>query len=488
MLQKGKIINAANILMPGLLTAFQFFCTGENSLHTDIKSLDTEIAISFPDIKPDLNKIEIIGNEAEDSYEEIAEKDEIEYSDIKTDSDIFNDFLEQTEIQYDQGYDLPKDQGFELIKDIIADQAADIIKDQTQACTQNSCQKGYWCNLGNCVQCGNDDPDHCGSGCFKCGDILPYCVNGACACKNDKDCGTGKFCNMNGKCESCMTDEHCGPECMPCVSPTPICKAGEKCVGCFKDEDCTKGNFCDGTMCVPCNDIDPLHCGTECINCGEYHKCEGGSCVLCDKPENCGKACLPCPNELPFCYPATHECSQCLDDNACEEKDHCENGTCVPDCSVQGCLTDKKPDGEKCSTAIIIGRKEAKTGFVMNSDTSDDWDNDQVSASDCWDANNDNFYRIYLVKGETLNVKMDPYDFDCSVKLYSGTKCEAGGDNPLICEDNTGYGSVEKISNYVAAKDGWHTIVADGETAFDDYGTYKIEVSLACLQPECCCP
>jgi hypothetical protein len=216
--------------------------------------------------------------------------------------------------------------------------------------------------------------------------------------------------------------------------------------------------------------------------------------VICDKPEYCGKDCKQCPQEKPFCYPANHECAECIDNTACALQYHCDNGTCVPDCSAQGCENDDKPDAKKCDTAKIIGRKSAKAGYTKNGDTTGSSNSDDLYPSifnpgpeKCWDANKGNFYRIYLIKGEILNAKLTPSNYDAMLKLYIGTKCNKGGDNPVDCYEN-GSGKPDQITNYTATADGWYTIVVDGRTSYDpDYGPYKIEVSLACKQSDCCC-
>lgn len=364
-----------------------------------------------------------------------------------------------------------------------------VMVDGVCVCTESSCGQGFWCNDGKCNVCSDDDPDHCGAACLKCGGSAPKCVMGKCGCLESEDCPKGKWCNENKICVNCIDDKHCGPDCVPCLPPTPKCAAGEKCVECFGNEDCKSGTWCDGQLCQPCTDDDPLHCGKDCLTCIPYHECVDGACKPCDTPEKCGWFCKPCPIEKKYCEPTTHECVECFSNQDCPTNSHCENYACKKDCEAQGCITDLKPDGLKCSTAKVIGRKDAYLGFSVTGDTTNADDNDNSS---CWDAYNDNFYRIYLLAGESIDVAVTPkyYDFDTSLKIYMGTKCAKGGDKPLACADKQGNGKTEKIEGFIAGMDGWYSVVVDGEMAFpeeNDYGPYVLNILLKCKQADCCC-
>jgi hypothetical protein len=242
----------------------------------------------------------------------------------------------------------------------------------------------------------------------------------------------------------------------------------------------------------------PACSGGECVcaegSCGQGKHCEGGKCALCNIAEACGPQCVSCVTPQPFCLDGK-ACAECLDDSVCAPEDHCQAGECVPDCYVpSGCAGDSGPSGEKCGEAKVIGRKEAASGYAFKGDTWDDWNNDDLGSwdTDCWDANSDNFFRIYLLAGEKLTVTLTPLEwaFDSMLKLYQGTKCDADEDLLLGCFDQGWDGEPDTIDAYSAQADGWHTIVVDGRSAFDedgDFGEYTLSVKLVCSQPDCCC-
>ena len=380
------------------------------------------------------------------------------------------------------------------------------------ACTDESCGDWLWCNGSDCKPCGETDALHCGVDCLECpGGAQAQCVNGDCLCIGDS-CGPGFWCNGDSHCQPCIDALHCGLECVICGYPTPVCD-GEECVECLTDEFCAAGHWCQSGMCMACPDNDPLHCGLscetcspkqpqctngECVcsgnSCGDFYDCVAGSCALCNLDDSCGKDCAPCEGATPHCREDGEACVECANAGQCGVEEKCDEFVCKPDCDALGCATDEGPDGEKCGEAIVVGRPEAEAGVQFKGDTFGDGNNDDQDGggSDCWDAKYDNFYRIWLVAGDKLEVTLEPtdWDFDAMMKLYKGTSCDGSGDDDLVdCYDDKSDGGVETIVYSVPA-DGWYTVVVDGRMAFEedaDYGDYKIDFKLTCKYEGCCC-
>jgi len=383
-------------------------------------------------------------------------------------------------------------------------------------CTADAqCGAGAWCDAGTCTPCGEADPAHCGASCAVCDGATPACAGGRCGCTSTS-CGAGAFCDATGTCHACTTNDHCGPGCAPCPADNPVC-AGDTCVSCLTDPQCSAGSWCQSGQCVPCGDADPLHCGATCTvcggttptcqggactcegaSCGSGHVCEGGTCQLCNADQRCGSDCTPCGAPTPYCTADGKGCVACLDDSHCAAADHCANGACVPDCVAQGCESNDAPDAKKCSTAKIVGREQASIWRVYTGDTTSMGSDDDLPTTlfdpgpdDCWDANNDAMYRIYLVAGDTLTAKLQQggSDYDLMLKLYTGTACDDNKWADLIdCWDDNA-GSYKEQLDHTATADGWYTIVVDGRSGpSDDYGPYTLTVSLACKFSNCCCP
>lgn len=301
-------------------------------------------------------------------------------------------------------------------------------------CFITECGDGAWCDDGFCQPCTDDDPDHCGDDCEPCLGKYPACVAGECACEGDS-CGGGKVC-LEGDCADCNLDDHCGPDCLKCEAPTAHCLNGT-CLSCALDEHCEGDLVCDGAG--------------ACVECVLHEHCDGGL--------------------------------------------FCEGGVCTDVCNTaQGCESDEGPDGEECGKAKIVGRKAALAGYVHNGDTTSDGDDDNLSfpifqdKSECWDADADNFFRIYLYSGETLSATVFPDDqVDSMMKIYNGTGCENGGDD-YQCIENGDRGDPDVLTGWTAPADGWYTLVVDGRRSMDDdHGPYKLEMSITCNDPYCCC-
>jgi len=381
-------------------------------------------------------------------------------------------------------------------------------------CVQDvDCGAGFWCNPATrqCDRCRDDDPAHCGVTCLACPESHPDCWQGACRCREDS-CGD-LFC-IDGLCKGCDTDDACGSTCQPCPLETPRCVLG-RCRQCRDLGDCPGGAWCNGGECVPCTADDPAHCGSACFACGGEtpacldgacacrpgscqpgRRCLDGACVPCDTDDACGLSCVSCPAGTPFCRSGA--CRQCRTDEDCPPNWRCDaQGTCVDPCAgTQGCGSDLAPGGGTCATAKVVGRTSAALGFTINGDTTNQRDNDDLppfSGPDCWDAQDDLFYRVWLRAGDTISLTATPKvsTYNLSLKLYRGTSCASAWKTDLLsCHYDASDGKAETIT-YQAAQAGWYTVVVDGASGFDeeqDWGPFTLKVGLACAEANCCCP
>lgn len=332
-------------------------------------------------------------------------------------------------------------------------------------------------------------------------------------CTADKDCGPGMAC-LNYNCLPCNWDDKCGSTCSPCKAPTPHCLDGE-CVVCAYGAECGAGQFCDHGACAECGQDDPLHCGSDCepcigqypscvagectctdASCGPGLRCLGGKCSKCETADACGESCAICADPNPHCVQGA--CAFCIDDSKCPEDQHCSPaGACVPDCLVtDGCATDEAPDGKACGKARTIGRLAALAGYSFSGDTANASDKDNLSTNDtdCWDAGKDNYFRIWLVAGDILDVILTPKSiasvtWDSMMKIYTGTLCDGQGALPINCYDTGGEGGKDYVNSFIAPADGWYTIVVDGRTSVSSqWLPYLLTVKLACKMADCCCP
>ena len=376
-----------------------------------------------------------------------------------------------------------------------------------------------FCKDNACVPCGSSDPLHCGAECATCAGETPDCVDGTCSC-TATSCLTD-FC-VAGQCRTCSTDDACGPSCVGCLAPTPHCH-GSTCTACIVAADCSTGEWCSaGGVCTPCVDDDPLHCGSVCgvctgtrpsctlgacrcsgDSCGNGSQCIGGACVGCTTAIACGSSCGACNAPTPYCHADGH-CAQCQAATVatdCPAGWQCTAaGNCLDPCAgTQGCATDtKSTNGTKCSTAWTLGRSALAKGLNINGDTTDRGDDDDLPSSlfnappDCWDANWDEAYKVYLFAGDVLKVNGIPLSstYTLSLKLYRGTSCASNWKADLIaCKWKAGDGGTESYA-YTATQDGWVSIVVDGASAFDteeDWGPYTLNATLTCSGNKCCC-
>lgn len=386
---------------------------------------------------------------------------------------------------------------------------------QCVVCRANSdCANGYWCENNDCIPCANDDPAHCGAQCNECWGAIPVCDGGVCSC-NETSCGN-LFC-IEGSCQACDTAGACGPSCTPCPEALPYCAEGT-CVQCRINSECAHGNWCDeglckacgnspdhcGPLCATCGGDEPICDGTSCVcndaSCGIGRRCVDGNCANCSTTEACGPTCETCDSARHYCLSTAVGCVECRDSTDCLTNWTCIDYACSDMCQgIQGCASDNGPNGEECGKAKVIGRTAAMAWFTVNGDTENDGDDDNLPSKsifapdnpDCWDAEDDNFYRIYLKGGDKITVVATPLDsyYNLSLKLYRGTSCKNNWENDFItCKYDESDGDPE-IFTHTAQTEGWYTMVVDGNSATDDddNGPYQLNVTLTCGINGCCC-
>lgn len=137
-------------------------------------------------------------------------------------------------------------------------------------------------------------------------------------------------------------------------------------------------------------------------------------------------------------------------------------------------------------------------GQMWNPGNEDAGNDDDLSSSYCRDAGPDQFFRVYLMTGELLNIRLTgAEEIDLNLKVYRGI---AGDEAAALqeCKDDEfryydprigggGYFDVE-LYPFTAPAEDWYTVVVDGTTS-DDIGQYLLEMSLLnCAGPDCCCP
>ena len=344
------------------------------------------------------------------------------------------------------------------------------------------------------------------------------CAGGICKeCSVNTDCTGSNWCD-NGTCKPCTVNAHCGASCTDCTVQGDVCNAASTgCVECNINTDCAaSGQWCDANVCRVCNTA--THCGASCgacapttpscenlqckctgSSCGAYNVCSLGSCVFCDASSACGASCAPCPASTPYCLASggTSSCVECTNDThctgglVCMQATHtCGDPGCPP--PLEACVNGTQ-NRDGCSKARVIGRPQAatSTGFKISDDTCSA-SNRFDDSSSCWDANADHTYRIYVRKGESVNITVDtgwdcPYDWSywyVTLKIFTNAGCNATTcDNKVFCADQDDV----QTTTYVATQDGWHIIVVDGSSAFDDEGDYDLTVKLTCNQVGCEC-
>ena len=170
------------------------------------------------------------------------------------------------------------------------------------------------------------------------------------------------------------------------------------------------------------------------------------------------------------------------------------SGSCIDCTGTLGCADDRTPNAKTCATARTLGRTPVAVGLIVIGDTTGQGDDDNLPSNatpECFDAQEDQMYRVYLRAGDRLNVTATPLPstYTMSLKLYRGSACASNWKSDLITCQWGGDGDA-KSAAYTATSAGWVTIVVDGASAFsedEDWGPYDLAVKLTCVDEACCC-
>jgi hypothetical protein len=143
-----------------------------------------------------------------------------------------------------------------------------------------------------------------------------------------------------------------------------------------------------------------------------------------------------------------------------------------------------------CDKPHVIGRTQAKAGFFHGGSTQAATNEDYATCGPQddpanWDSGPDHFFRIYLVHGDSISAVQNPSNWKAKLKIHDEATC-IGSAKACSTEDDPA-----TISNYVAPKTDWFTLVVDGQSvAFNDWGDYTLTVNLSegSNVDECGCP
>ncbi|MBW2460718.1 MAG: hypothetical protein JRH11_03665 [Deltaproteobacteria bacterium] len=379
----------------------------------------------------------------------------------------------------------------------------------TFACDEtdhNQCQEftcggvAYWCtNSGGSwawrpsASCNDGDActhtDTCGAG--SCGGTVADCSDTVCAnrecngtatcsvtpnagtsCDDGDPCTYGDLCDASATCApgtgvTCANSPCIDRSCNGTAACTEVIRTGSSCEdgnACTYGEACTAGAFCTGGTTISCDPMD-----TTCLD----YSC-AGTATCASAARNVG--------------------GMCDDGNALTDSDVCRaDGSCM---GIAGCPPPASSCGNGsqnrrgCGNARVIGRTVASGGTTISDSTCFAYD-EFDDGSGCWDANSDHAYRLYMRAGESVSLRYRT-DLPCgsgftwggTLKIFENTGC---GDLTCGTKVYCDYNETDQSTTYVAARDGWIIIVADGSSAFDDEGAYRLTVNLTCSAAGCGC-
>lgn len=220
--------------------------------------------------------------------------------------------------------------------------------------------------FGDGASCGEDDD--CDSG---------FCSGrGYCAtpCNNNRECGQGRWCNVN-LCEDLVGT---GGECSvsdQCVSGA--CSVGARCLECDEHADCVDNNgerdgYCslnvcqplknDGIGCTIAAECSSGICDVQCTACTANSDCDAGNNEYCKVVTLGQNSCRPRIADGGACAPndecrAGLTCDQgfcrdtCSSDGQCESGEFCGGGACRPKLEI-GVACGTANEDNRCASGV----------------------------------------------------------------------------------------------------------------------------------------
>lgn len=336
----------------------------------------------------------------------------------------------------------------------------------------------------NCLDAVCDAAEHTLCEVVECGGVEYWCTELAevWGWRERSNCDDGDLCTYGDVCDEtglCVAGDTLDCSDGPCLDRE--CDGSSVCVetvltsgGCEDGNLCTYGDTCSAEgVCQPGSALSCDGRDTTCLS------------VACDGTSTCGETPINLGGSCDDGDPET-------DDDVCQA-----DGTCL---GTDGCpppvesCTDGDQNRRGCGGARTIGRSGAggTGGWTIWDDTCGARDDFEDSSS-CWDANNDHSYRLYMREGESVTIRyetdepcaFDEWSWNGTLKIFETGGCESTAcGTKVYCEDN----ERDQTTTYVAPRDGWIIIVADGSHAFDDEGDYWLSVDLTCNDADCECP
>lgn len=218
-------------------------------------------------------------------------------------------------------------------------------------CIQEGCAEGKVCEfstglcvapLGVCDSCSTDDTCGPGNRCVKFGPNNKKCVPQCAAddqCPQNSSCTTEegvKVCKPTGA--ACCFGPTCGSDACggTCAAPTPNCWQGT-CVECLNDGHCGAGQKCDTATHKCKEEVGPQNCN-QCSGATPVCHPQLNKCVACLNSTHCGSGqiCDPNTNSCTgdICAACGGDYPHCAEINGdkscvqCSDDSHCQSGTC----------------------------------------------------------------------------------------------------------------------------------------------------------------
>lgn len=386
------------------------------------------------------------------------------------------------------------------------------------------------CQGGATIRCDEEEQTPCAQ--RGCGGVTYTCNNegGTWAWRTTATCDDKDACTYGDRClggaclgttVDCADSECADRECNGTATCTSTPRTGNVCSdgdACTYNDMCNAAGACAAGPSVSCTDtpcidrecngtaacVETVRTGAVCDDgnactwgdiCGASGVCQTGTPISCSGLDTTCAA-YACNGTSSCAATARNVGGVCDDLDPVTERDVCRaDATCQGDTGcpppAEACVAGTQ-NRRGCGNARVISRITAggTSGAVINDDTCSAR-NDIDNSGSCYDAGGDHTYRIYLRSGETVTARYQEFSacdggsWDATLKLYTTGGCSSTTCGTRVyCEDYVG----DRTATHTATQDGWLMIVADGSTAFDDEGDYRLTVRLTCRDGNCTCP